>query len=57
VPDGKAGEEAFAVIRDAMRSRRACQNCADQPSAHHGHRAHGQGPAGHAAALRLRGAR
>ena len=60
VPDGKSGEEAFAVIRDAMKDKGRVALAAHrlrQPRAHPCHRALGQGHARHHAALRLRGAR
>ena len=60
VPDGKVGHDAYAVIRETIRSldkvaigpRRA-----DQPRARHRAGSARQGPDGHAAALSLRGAR
>src|SRR5712672_2939318 len=57
-PDGKAGIDAFAVIRDAMKNkgaRRAGPHRPDQPRAYHRDRAARQGPARHHAAISLRG--
>jgi len=59
VPEGRGGEEAFAVIRDAMKDKgRAAlaRIVFAKPGAHLGRRALGQGHARHDPALRLRGA-
>ncbi len=60
VPDGKAGIDAFAVIRDAMKDqgpRRDGPHRPDQPRARHHHRTVGKGSARHDLALSLRIAR
>jgi DNA end-binding protein Ku len=58
VPNGKGGEEAFAVIRDAMRDKgRVALARVRESRAHPRHRGVGQGHAWHHAALRLRGPR
>ena len=60
VPDGKVGHDAFAVIRETIRSLDqggACPRRSYQPRACHCAGSPRQGLDGHAAALSLRGAR
>ena len=60
VPDGKVGHDAYAVIRETIRSLdkvAIARVGADEPRAYHCARSPRQGTDGHAAALSLRGPR